>query len=118
ITACRTETRSCSFWRSSSLAMSRQSWRSRSTLYTNAVLPSPKTFSYEAKESGIQYFPYGIEPEGQARSVRKLIGDPTDSRDPLWESDVSSVPIRPTDGSVASATASVGRGGRDQCGKQ
>src|ERR1700674_1671545 len=39
MTACRIETRSCSFWGSFSLAMSRQSWRNRSTLYMKTGSP-------------------------------------------------------------------------------
>src|SRR4030081_1932057 len=52
MTARRTETRSCSFSESFSLAMSRQSWRKRSTLYTKLVLPRIGTFSYKMEGEG------------------------------------------------------------------
>src|SRR5258708_30875819 len=49
MTACKTEIRSSSRWGSFSLAISRQIWRNRSTLYTNAVAPQPNTFSYNGE---------------------------------------------------------------------
>src|SRR5260221_3692153 len=52
MTACKTEIRSSSRWGSFSLAISRQIWRNRSTLYTNAVVPQPKTFSYHGEGEG------------------------------------------------------------------
>src|SRR6202790_5025591 len=61
MTARRTETRSCSLSGSFSLAMSRQSWRTRSTLYTKLVLPKLGTLSYKTKVRGIQECLYGSE---------------------------------------------------------
>jgi hypothetical protein len=42
--------------------MSRQSWRSRSTLYMKTGSPPIGTFSYKTKLGGIQDYGYGIEP--------------------------------------------------------
>src|ERR1700682_3881578 len=112
MTACRIETRSCSFWGSFSLAMSRQSWRNRSTLYMKTGYPPNRDIFLQDEaqwNTGIcvWYRTEAVTPgHGWLRHCTSISKE-----------HVAPLPARPTDGSLASPAANLGRCGRDECRK-